>query len=83
MYCMEVSALDTIPSGMIGFTVPSSRYAKARSEDEDPYRLIHTYLSENGMESNPNLFALEGFRFGEEESIHNADILVPIRNQTN
>lgn len=78
IYCMEVSELKTIPDGMIGFTVPSSPYAKVRSKDTDPYELIHTYLRENGLESNLNLFALEVFRFGDEESKYNADILVPI-----
>jgi predicted transcriptional regulator YdeE len=80
IYCMEVSVLGTIPDGMIGFTVPSNRYATVRTKDEDPYGLIHTYLQENGMESNPNLFSHEVFRFGEEESKYNADILVPIMN---
>jgi predicted transcriptional regulator YdeE len=81
IYCMEVSAIDAIPDGMIGFTVPSSRYAKVRTKDEDPYGLIHTYLQENGIERNPNLFSQEVFRFGEEESKYNADILVPIMNE--
>ncbi len=78
IYCMEVSALGAIPDGMIGFTVPSSRYATVRSTEEDPYALIHTFLNDNGMESNPNLFSQEIFRFGEEESKYNADIFVPI-----
>ena len=78
IYCMEVSALGAIPDGMIGFTVPGSRYATVRSKEEDPYGIIHAFLSDNGMESNPNLFSQEIFRFGEEESKYNADILVPI-----
>jgi predicted transcriptional regulator YdeE len=80
IYCMEVSELEAVPVGMIGFTVPSSRYAKVRTEDEDPYGMINTYLTENGLESNPKLFAFEVFRFGEEETIFNADILVPVMN---
>lgn len=80
IYCMEVSVLDTIPEGFIGFAVPSSRYVKVRTKDEDPYGLIHTFISEHGIERNPNLFSLEVFKFGEEESKYNADILVPIMN---
>jgi len=77
---MEVSAIGTITDGMIGFTVPSSRYAKVRTEDEDPYGLIQAWLSEAGIGRNPDLFSQEVFRFGEEESKYNADILVPIMN---
>jgi predicted transcriptional regulator YdeE len=78
IYCMEVSKLETIPEGMIGITVPGSRYAITRSKNEDPYGLINTFLRDNGLESNPQLFAFEVFRFGKEENKYNADILVPI-----
>jgi predicted transcriptional regulator YdeE len=80
IYCIEVLELKSIPDGMIGFNVPSSRYAKVRTKDEDPYGLINTYLKEKVLESNPKLFAFEVFRFGEEENKYNADILVPIMN---
>lgn len=80
MYCMEVSELNEIPEGMIGFTVPAGRYARARSKVADPYALIHAHLSENGLETNPNLVAFEVFAFGEEESKYNADIFVPVKD---
>lgn len=82
IYSMEVSTLNTIPDGMFGFTVPSSGYAKVRSQRTDPYKLIHTYLRENGLESNLNLFVMEIFRFGHEESKYNGDVLVPIMKTT-
>lgn len=79
IYCAEVSEGHAVPDGMIRFTVPSSRYAKARSKDKDPYGIINTYLREHGMERNPELFAFEIFQFGEDESKYNADILIPIK----
>jgi len=80
IYCMEVSERNTFPEGMIGFTVPGGDYAKARSKSTDPYRLIQTYIKESGLENHSGLFTMEVFRFGDEESKYNADILVPIKN---
>ena len=75
---MEVTRIEDVPKGMIGFSVPGQRYAKARSIDQDPYALIKSYLKEKGLENNPRSLALEVFRFGEEQHFNNADIYVPI-----
>ena len=78
IYCMEVTRIEDVPKGMIGFSVPSQRYAKVRSIDQDPYAIIKTFLKENSVENNPRSLALEVFRFGEEQHFNNADIFVPI-----
>lgn len=78
IYCMEVSEISDIPSGMLGFNVSGQRYAKVRSTDQDPYALIKSYLQNNGLEYNTRSLALEVFRFGEHQSINNADIFVPM-----
>jgi predicted transcriptional regulator YdeE len=78
IYCMEVTKIEDVPKGMIGFSVPSQRYAKVRSVDQDPYTLIKSYLEENDLDNNPRSLALEVFRFGEEQHFNNANIFVPI-----
>lgn len=79
IYCMEVEAINDVPKGMIGFNVPSQRYIKIKSPDQDPYALSHEYLKVNGLENNTRSLALEVFQFGEEQHFNNADIYVPIR----
>ncbi|MFC0216262.1 GyrI-like domain-containing protein [Paenibacillus chartarius] len=78
MYCMEVARIEDVPKGMVGFSTPSQRYAKVRSIDKDPYRLIKSFLEENRLDNNPRSLALEVFKFGEEQHVNNADIYVPI-----
>ncbi|MFC3746587.1 GyrI-like domain-containing protein [Paenibacillus sp. GCM10012306] len=78
IYCMEVTRIEKVPRGMIGFSVPSQRYAKVRSLDQDPYALIKSFLEENSLHNNPRSLALEVFKFGEEQHFNNASIFVPI-----
>lgn len=83
IYCMEVSEIKDIPNGMIGFDVPSQRYVKIRSTDQDPYVISKEYLKENGLENNTRSLALEVFRFGEEQHFNNADIYIPVAKLRN
>ncbi|MCJ8009306.1 GyrI-like domain-containing protein [Lederbergia wuyishanensis] len=78
VYCLEVEELKSIPNGMIGFTVPSHQYAKYRSNGDNPYDVISSYLKENDKVLNSKSVSLEIFQFGEEENKYNADIYVPI-----
>lgn len=78
IYCMEVIEIEDVPKGMIGFSIPSQRYAKVRSKDQDPYELIKSFLKETKLDNNSRSLALEVFRFGEEQHFNNADIYVPI-----
>ena len=78
IYCMEVTRIDDVPQGLVGFSVPSQRYAKVRSKDKDPYALIKSVLKEKSLDNNQRSLALEVFKFGEEQHFNNADIYVPI-----
>ena len=78
IYCMEVTELQLIPEGMIGFEVPSNQYVKVQSNGEEPYGLIDKFLRNKGMQSNLNSVSFEVFQFGKEESKYNAEILVPV-----
>lgn len=78
IYSLEVSQIHEMPVGMIGYTVPEQTYAKVHSPLQDPYDLIHTYLSENGLEADKSSLAFEVFEVGSEEHVHTADVYVPI-----
>lgn len=78
IYCMEVTELQPIPEGMIGFEVPSNQYVKVQSIGEEPYGLIDNFLRDKGMQSNSNSVSFEVFQFGKEESKYHADVLVPV-----
>ncbi|MCM3626045.1 GyrI-like domain-containing protein [Paenibacillus glycanilyticus] len=78
IYCMEVFRIGDVPQGMIGFSLPSQRYAKARSADQDPYARIKATLEAMNLENNTRSLALEIFRFGEEQHVNNADVYIPI-----
>jgi len=78
IYCMEVSEIGEVPKGMIGFQVPSQRYVRVISSDQDPYAISQEYLKENGLKNNSKSLALEVFKFGEEQHFNNAVIYIPI-----
>ncbi|PWW05449.1 putative transcriptional regulator YdeE [Paenibacillus cellulosilyticus] len=78
IYCMEVTELQSIPEGMIGFEVPSNQYVKVQSNGEEPYGLIETFLRDKGIRSHSDSVSFEVFQFGQEESKYNAEILVPV-----
>lgn len=78
IYCMEVSELQLIPEGMIGFEVPTNQYVRVQSNGEEPYGLIDKFLRDKGMQSHLNSVSFEVFQFGKEESKYNAEILVPV-----
>ncbi|WP_185929320.1 MULTISPECIES: GyrI-like domain-containing protein [Paenibacillus] len=76
-FCMEVSTLEDIPEGMIGFTAPPHSYATTRTE-KDPYEQIHTYLANNGFENNSKALALEVYQFEDPEWPGKVDVFVPV-----
>lgn len=82
IYSLQVSQIIEMPAGMIGFTVPEQSYAKVRSAEQDPYAIIHRYLSDCGREADKSSLAFEVFTYGEEEDVHHADVYVPILNHT-
>lgn len=78
LFCMEVSRLDNVPEGMIGFKVPGRRYAKTRSE-QDPYETIHRFLKQRGLENDPNSISLEVYSFESPVWPGEVDVYVPIK----
>ncbi|WP_127588279.1 GyrI-like domain-containing protein [Paenibacillus koleovorans] len=77
LYCMEVTSLDSIPVGMIGFEVPARQYVKVHSNGQEPYSFVEKYLQERGLRSDSNALAFERFQFGKAETKYHAEILVP------
>lgn len=78
IYCMEVTELQRIPAGMIGFEVPGGPYVRVHSNGEEPYGLIQKYMREKGMQQNTKTVSFERFQFGQEESKYHAEIWVPV-----
>jgi predicted transcriptional regulator YdeE len=77
-FCMEVSELEEIPEGMIGFTIPARNYVTTRS-DADPYEVLHTYIKDNGIDHNPKALALEIYQFADPNWPGKVDVFVPIK----
>ncbi|MEF3302254.1 GyrI-like domain-containing protein [Paenibacillus sp. GYB003] len=78
MICMEVDDLTDAPEGMIGFTIPARRYAKAKTKG-DPYRVIGDCLRANGLRSDGRALALEIYRFENPAWPDEAEVLVPLQ----
>lgn len=79
-FCMEVSSLDNIPEGMLGFSVPAHKYAKTRS-DHDPYQVIQSYLKTNGIENHVRGISFEIYSFDNPEWPKEVDVYMPVRNK--
>lgn len=79
-YCMEVSSLDNIPEGMLGFTVPPRKYAKTRS-DQDPYQIIQAYLKSSGIDNHVRGISFEIYSFENPEWPKEVDVYMPISEQ--
>lgn len=82
IYCLEVSRLEEIPDGMIGFAVPKSRYVKVKSQSTDiePYGIANEYIKKNKLAQNAALLMFEVHSFGGIESKYQAEILIPIQD---
>lgn len=79
LYCLEVSKLDDIPEGMLGFTIPAHTYAKVRTE-LDPYEVLHSYLKEQGLQNDTKALALEIYNMESPRWPDQVDVYVPIKN---
>ncbi|WP_373230760.1 GyrI-like domain-containing protein [Cohnella sp.] len=77
-FCMEVSEISDVPSGMIGFTLPAHLYAQTRS-DLDPYEVIHSFLRDISMESNSRALAFEVYGFDNPQWPSQVDVYVPVK----
>ena len=88
---VEVEQFDSIPYGMVGFTVPPRRYVQVThrgpmSKVQDTYLQLFRWMKEQGYEQDISTFRLEKYdqRFlptvddsAREENAY--DILIPIK----
>lgn len=70
-YCLQVSSLEHIPEGMMGFSIPAHNYLFVEYDgvypfDPDPYEAIHQYRDENDIKVNKEAMILEKFTFADE-----------------
>ncbi|WP_123040544.1 GyrI-like domain-containing protein [Cohnella candidum] len=79
LICMEVTELIDVPEGMLGFSIPSHKYGKTRS-DEDPYSVIHNYLKQQGMINNKRAVAIEKYKFEDPQWPDKVDVFIPIED---
>lgn len=78
MICMEVEELTNVPEGMLGFTIPAHRYVQVKSKG-DPYEILHTYVRENGLQSNDHALAIEVYQFANPTWPDEVDVYIPLR----
>lgn len=81
-YCLQVSELEDVPEGMMGFTIPASTYAAVRYEgphpwNPDPYGMLADYRKNNGVAIKERGMVLEKFRF-DKECIPNEYIAIEV-----
>ncbi|RKP57970.1 AraC family transcriptional regulator [Cohnella endophytica] len=77
LICLEVKELIDVPEGMLGFSIPSHKYGKTRSEN-DPYSVIHNYFNQNGIKNNNRAMSLEIYKFEDPQWPNNVDVYIPI-----
>jgi predicted transcriptional regulator YdeE len=82
--CLEVSDLQSIPEGMIGFTVPSSEYVKITCTNRtigEGYNKVFRWLGENGYtQKGNNAFQIEVFYIDELAEEEQVELLIPIES---
>ncbi|MDQ0059831.1 GyrI-like domain-containing protein [Paenibacillus harenae] len=78
-YCLEVSTLEHIPEGMIGFSIPAHTYAKVRTE-LDPYEVLHRYLNEQGLQNDSKALALEIYNMESPRWPDQVNVYIPIKD---
>jgi Uncharacterized protein conserved in bacteria len=84
-YCMQVSSLEHVPEGMMGFSVPAHTYLKAEYDgvspwEPDPYGELQRYRAEHGLKEHSNAMVIEKYAFANEgrEGRITIDIFGPI-----
>jgi predicted transcriptional regulator YdeE len=80
--CSEVSEIENVPAGMIGFKLSPTRYAKISCSNQtigEGYSKIFKWIGANGykQKSSSNSSAIEIFYF-EEKPEEKVEILIPI-----
>jgi predicted transcriptional regulator YdeE len=81
---LEVTDLQSIPEGMIGFAVPSSEYAKITCTNKtigEGYNKIFQWMGENGYTQKRNdSFQIEVFYIDELAEEEQVELLIPIES---
>lgn len=88
---VEVEKVDTIPVGMVGFTIPARRYAQFTHQGpmeqvQSSYRDAFAWLRQEGLELDEHAFRLERYddrylppRHAADRPENAYDILLPLR----
>jgi predicted transcriptional regulator YdeE len=84
-FCMQVSSLEQVPEGMMGFSVPAHMYLKAKYDGAhplgpDPYGELQRYRAEHGLKEHPRAMVIEKYTFANEgrEGLITVDVFAPI-----
>jgi predicted transcriptional regulator YdeE len=80
--CLEVTKIENVPPGMIGFKLPSTRYAKISCSNKtigEGYSKIFAWIETNGFKgkSSSSSSSIEIFYFDEKPE-EKVEILIPI-----
>jgi len=70
-YCLQVSSLEHVPEGMMGFSIPARRYLRTEYEGPhpmgfDPYEALKIYREKHGINPNKEAMILEKYRFADD-----------------
>jgi len=69
-FCMQVSSLEHIPDGMMGFAVPANSYLRAQYDGEypfnpDPYEELQRYREVHGLKHHKSAMVIEKYAFAD------------------
>lgn len=81
--CLEVSFIDEVPADMIGFKLPSTRYAKISCSNHtigEGYSKIFEWINANGYKqrNSSNSSAIEIYYIEENVNEEKVEILIPV-----
>ncbi|TMW70772.1 GyrI-like domain-containing protein [Alteribacter natronophilus] len=81
--CLEVTDLDQIPEGMVGFKIPKAKYAKASCTTKSVsqgYEKVFAFMEENSLKQKwfAESFPVEIYYFQEEGGEEPVEILIPL-----
>ncbi len=68
---MQVSSLEQIPEGMIGFAVPAHTYLRAQYDglypfDPDPYAEMQRYREMHDLRNNQSAMVIEKYAYSND-----------------
>ncbi|WP_088101995.1 GyrI-like domain-containing protein [Halalkalibacter urbisdiaboli] len=82
--CLEVSDIQSVPEGMIGFELPSTDYAKITCTNKtigEGYNKVFQWMGDNGyIKKGNNAFQIEVYYIEERNVEEQVEILIPIES---